>query len=189
MNNTVTLIKNDSSRIPNIKASVQKNKIFIDGDHILIESGDHIEHKMSNGATDVYRVIDPGFHEKFSGMAAHYQIDVEKLGVAERSRFVQHITNYNLSDNARINNSSIDNSTNIIGSKDLQKQILMLRDALETANLNPEQKRSSLEVVEAIQQQAISPKPSKAVVKVLLDALPKIESIAVIATSIAGLLS
>lgn len=190
MNNTVTLIKKDnSSRIPDIKASVQPGKILIDGDHILIEPGDFIEHKMSNGATDIYKVIDPGFHEKFSSIPAGYQMKVEKLGISEQSRFSQHIINYNLSDNARINNSSIDNSLNVVGSQELSNAIMMLRKAIEAEPLQPEQKVSSLELVNAIQRETSCPKPSKVVISALLNTLPQVESIVTITSTIMELLN
>ena len=65
LTDTVSLIKQDGTTVDGIKASVQTNKIFIQGQKPLIESGDLIQRKMSNGAEETFEVIDPGFHEKF----------------------------------------------------------------------------------------------------------------------------
>ena len=83
LTDTVTLIKQDGTTVEGIKASVQSKKIFIQGHDPLIESGDLVQRTVSNGAEETYEVIDPGFHEKFHGIPARYQMDVRKLGVPE----------------------------------------------------------------------------------------------------------
>ncbi len=187
MNNNVVLIKkSDGTRISGIKASVQTKKIFIDENKILIEAGDHIEHVMSNGGKDVYEVIDPGFHEEFAGMPAHYQIDVRKLGVPEAKMFQQNIT-YNISGNGRVNNSSTDQSINVIGSGDLLDALQMLRKAIQQEPLDPKIKADSLDIVGAMEKQAQQPKPSSAVLLALSSALPKITNIATIVNTVVSL--
>ena len=110
----VSLIKQDGSVAEGIKASVQKNKIFIQGTDHLIEPRDLIQRKMSNGGEETYEVIDPGFHEKFHGIPAGYQMDVRKLGIPEAKSAIQNIT-YNVTGhNARINQNSVDQSVNIV---------------------------------------------------------------------------
>ena len=83
MNDIVKVLKQDGVIISDIKSSVQKDKIFIQRSDILIETGDLIQRSMSNGAEETYKVIDPGFHEKFHGIPAGYQMDVIKLGLPE----------------------------------------------------------------------------------------------------------
>jgi len=114
MNDTIAVLKQNGQSIEKVKASVQKNKIFIDRSDFIVDSGDLIQRKMSNGAEETYQVIDPGFHESFHGISAHYQMEVRKLGIPEANKAVQSIT-YNVTGpNARINQNSVDNSANVI---------------------------------------------------------------------------
>ncbi|MFQ6405179.1 hypothetical protein ACIDE9_10460 [Methylophilus sp. 'Pure River'] len=92
MKDTVSILKLDKSIVDGVKASVQKNKIFINRSDILIEPGDLIQRKKSNGGEETYKVIDPGFYESHHGIKAHYQIDVQKLGLPESKSAIQNIT-------------------------------------------------------------------------------------------------
>ena len=80
---TVTLIKRDGTIVDGIKASVQSKNIFIMRKDLLIETGDLVQRKMSNGGEETYEVIDPGFHEKFHSIPAGYQMVMRKLGIPE----------------------------------------------------------------------------------------------------------
>ncbi len=93
MNDTVDLIKADGSKtVKGIKASVQEKMTFIERSDILIESGDLLRRRASNGSVSNYKVIDPGFHEAFHGIAAHYQIKHQNLSIQEAEKMVQSIT-------------------------------------------------------------------------------------------------
>ena len=178
LNDTVALLKKSGDRVEGIKASVQSKKTFINRADILIETGDLIQRNMSNGGEETYEVIDPGFHENFHGIKAHYQISHRKLGLPEAKSAIQNIT-YNISGtNARVNNHSIDNSTNISNiNEDITEHISMLRS--EIARLLAEQEQKpAMEVVDAIEGQFKSNSPSRVVVKTLLSALPAGGSIA-----------
>ena len=182
LNDTVSLLKKNGERVENIQASVQPKMIFIQRSDILIETGDLIQRKMSNGGEETYQVIDPGFYEAFDDdMPAHYQIKHKKLGLPETEKAVQSIT-YNFSGaNARVNNNSVDNSTNIINlNSDVADHISMLRQEIQKIATTPEQKKESLEIVDAIEGQFKTEKPSKTVLKTLIDALPSAGSIAAI---------
>jgi hypothetical protein len=96
LTDSVVLLKKNGITFNEIMASVQKNKIFIHRSDLLIEPGDLIQRKMSNGGEEIFEVIDPGFHEKFHGIPAGYQMDVRKLGLPEAEKAVQSIT-YNIS--------------------------------------------------------------------------------------------
>src|SRR5262252_7666344 len=96
MTDTVDLLKKDRSKVEGLKASVQRNKIFMDAGKLVVESGDLILRRMSNGAQETYEVIDPGFYESLGSIAANYQMQVKKLGTPEANRAVQSIT-YNIS--------------------------------------------------------------------------------------------
>jgi len=116
MTDRVSLIKKDGEKIDNIKASVQSKKIYIMQSDILIEADDLIQRKMSNGAEETYKVIDPGFHEKLHRIPAGYQIVYKKLGLPEAKRAVQNITTYNTinihGDNQGIASSGNNNTNN-----------------------------------------------------------------------------
>ena len=176
---TVTLIKKDGTRVEGIRASVQSKKIFIQGHEPLIESGDLVQRKMTNGAEETYEVIDPGFHEKLIRIPAGYQMDVRKLGVPEAKSAIHSIT-YNVTgNNARINQNSLDQSVNIVQmSPDVAESLEALRQ--EIIRLIEEETRRSeaLEVVDAIEHQFKSGSPKQAVVRALVQGLPSAGSIA-----------
>lgn len=178
LNDNVTLLKKNGDRVEGIKASVQSKKIFINRSDILIETGDLIQRKMSNGGEETYEVIDPGFHESFGSIEAHYQMAHRKLGLPEAKAAVQSITYHISGPNARVNNHSTDNSVNTVNiNPDVAEHISMLRH--EVKRLLPDnEQQPALEVVDAIEGQFESSSPSKVVVKTLLGALPSAGSIA-----------
>ncbi len=84
MKDTVSLIKKNGEKTDGIRANVQKRKIFINlsdffRPNILIETGDLILRKMSNGGEETYEVIDPGFNESSRNTQAGYQMEVKKV--------------------------------------------------------------------------------------------------------------
>lgn len=111
-NENVTLIKVNGDRHEDIEASVQSDMIFIDDTSLPIEEDDIIIRKLPNELVEKYKVLDRGFHEKFSSMPAHYQVKVQKLSGSKPSRNDKTI--YNLGDNSRVNINSKDSSINII---------------------------------------------------------------------------
>ncbi|WP_367112046.1 hypothetical protein [uncultured Psychrobacter sp.] len=189
MTDTVQLLKQNGEIIPNIKSSVQKDKIFIQRSDILIETDDLIQRSMTNGAKETYKVIDPGFHEKLHSIPAGYQMDVIKLGLPEAKAAVQHVT-YNISGvNNRFNQNSTDNSVNIVNSNsEIQEHIAALRDEIDRLNLSKEEQRVSYEVIDAVEAQFGGSKPSKAVVQMLLNGLPNAGSVATISSFFLSLL-
>lgn len=185
LTDTVSLLKQNGEIIEGLKASVQKGKIFIQRSDILIQQDDLIQRTMSNGDEETYRVIDPGFHEKFHSIPAGYQMDVHKLGLPEAKGAVQNIT-YNISGtNNRINQNSTDSSINAVNiNPDIQEHINALREEIEKLGLPEEDVISSYEVIDAVEAQFKSEKPSKTIVKTLLSALPNVASIASIGSFI-----
>ncbi len=179
MTDKITIIKQDGSRFDDIKASVQKNKIFIQSTKYLIEPRDIIQRKMSNGGEETYEVIDPGFHEQFHGIPAGYQMDVRKLGLPEARNAIQNIT-YNITgQNARINQNSIDRSINIIQlNPDVAENIDALRQEVNRIIRDEVARTAAHEVVDAIEEQFKSGTPKISVVSALLKGLPAAGSIA-----------
>jgi len=189
MTDTVKVLSQSGEIVENVKASVQKNKIFILRSDILIKNRDLVQRTMSNGAEETYEVIDPGFHEKFHDIPAGYQMDVKKLGIPEAKSAVQHIT-YNISGtNNRVNQNSTDNSVNIVNiNPELQEHIEALRNEIKKLNIPEDEAATSYEVIDAVESQLTSEKPSKTVVKTLLASLPHAGSIASIGSFIVSLL-
>ena len=185
MNDKIDILKKDGTKIAGLKASVQRNRIFMNAGKILIESGDLIQRHMSNGAEETYRVVDPGFYEGLGGIPANYQMTVGKLGVPEAKQALQSIT-YNISgNNARVNQNSIDNSTNIVKvDAQLDEQIAALRKAIDKLQLPDEQRTSSHEIIDSVEEQFKSGAPKKSVITALLNALPQIASVAEIVATI-----
>ncbi|WP_440057486.1 hypothetical protein ACTACM_00920 [Pseudomonas fragariae (ex Marin et al. 2024)] len=178
MTDKVDLLKKDGTRFEGLKASVQKNQIVTFDSSVLIEPGDLLIRKASNGTEDTFEVIDPVFHEQFGGIPANYQIDVKKLGVPQAKQQVHSIV-YNVSGaGARVNHQSVDNSVNTITfDSQIQGSLKTIREEIDKSGLPDAEKESAIEVVEELQQQFESGKPRKTVVSALLGALPSIATI------------
>ena len=180
LRDTVSLLKKNGDRTDGIKASVQKQMIIIGSSDILIETGDLVQRKMSNGGEETYEIIDPGFIEGgLGGIKSHYQADVKKLGLPEAEKAIQNIT-YNITGhNTRINQNSVDNSTNAVNiNPDIAEHIAALRAEIQKLSISDSEKESANEIVDAVESQFDSGKPSKSVVSTLLKALPTVASIA-----------
>ncbi|MGY2440263.1 hypothetical protein [Pseudomonas sp. SDO52101_S400] len=188
MTDTITVRKSTGEIITDLKASVQSNNIFLDRSDILIEPGDLIERRMSNGGVESFDVIDPGFHEPFHGIDAHYQMKVKKLGLPEAQQRIKSIT-YNITGhNARINHDSFDNSTNSVTiNGQLNEHLASIRKIIETIE-DTRQKSEASEILDSVESQLALPTPSKTVITALLSALPHIASITSLATAIIGAL-
>ncbi|MCC0191383.1 hypothetical protein [Pseudomonas aeruginosa] len=184
MTDTISVQKQNGEKIEGLKAAVQSHQIDLDRADVLIEVGDLIERRMSNGATETYEVIDPVFHEAFHGIPAHYQMKVKKLGVPEAKARIQSIT-YNINgNNARVNHDSVDNSTNTVTiGGGLQEHVDSLRQIIATLQ-DVQERKDATDIVDAVEANLASQKPSKTVVSTLLAALPHVASISTIASSI-----
>lgn len=189
MNDTVALLKKDGTRFTGLKASVQRNKIFMDAGKLLIEPEDLLLRTMSNGAEETYRVIDPGFYEAFHGIPSNYQMEVQKLGVPEAKQAVQTI-NFNITGhNARINQNSVDNSTNVVQVDSAALQNLeALRAEINRLQISEKDRFSAIEVVDSVEEQFKSGNPKKSVVSALLNSLPHVANITSIVAAIVSLL-
>lgn len=77
----VTLPKPDGRRFPNIRASVQADKIFIDDANLPIEEGDFSERSLPSGHVETYQVTDRGFVKGMGNYPSHYQSAISKVTV------------------------------------------------------------------------------------------------------------
>lgn len=190
MKDKIQVLKLDGTTSPEMNASVQSKGIYLMRSDFLIEPHDLIQRVMSNGGTETFKVIDPGFYEEMGGnIPAHYQMKVQKLGLPEAEKAVQSIT-YNISGaNARVNNNSTDNSTNVVNiNNDLQEALSALKSEVERLNISNSEREEAYEVVEAIAAQCQNEKPSKVVVNALIKSLPTAASISSIGSLIVSLL-
>jgi hypothetical protein len=79
MKDRVTLIKKkDGRRFEDMRASVQRDKIFTADTEIPIEEGDFFERVLPNGIVEQYTILDAGFYVGSGRIPAHYQSNVRK---------------------------------------------------------------------------------------------------------------
>tara|TARA_Y100000296_G_scaffold87324_1_gene132140 strand:+ start:14362 stop:14946 length:585 start_codon:yes stop_codon:yes gene_type:complete len=174
LNDTVSILKPDGATSPTLKAAISKNQITLEN-VFLIEPGDLVVRTMSNGGTETFRVIDPGFKEKFHAIPAHYQMQVEKLGLPEAKAAVKSIT-YNIhGNNARVNLHSVDASTNVVQADTRHSvHIAAIRAGVQSTALSDTEKGDAQDIINAIEQGIQSGVAKKAVVRALLQALPEL---------------
>ena len=126
MRDKVDLIKANGQRVEGIQASVLEKRTLIERDDIVIEPGDLLERKASNGSVSVYKVIDPGFRESHGfGLPAHYNIKHQNLSVEEVKENPQNVT-YNFgsisADQMQVGNNNTQNVT--INVQELVKKVV-----------------------------------------------------------------
>jgi hypothetical protein len=115
MRDTVALIKQDGRRFEDIRASVQRDKIFSDNPKIPIEEGDTFERKLPNGVVERYTVLDAGYNAGVGSIGPNYQSIVRKETKIDPPRPPSQIIYNLIGPNARFNIQSLDASTNTIG--------------------------------------------------------------------------
>jgi hypothetical protein len=114
MNDRVTLIKPDGQTFHDIICLVTPDAVTTDDADAPIEDGDHFERLLPNGVVEKYRVLHSGFTKGLYQIPDHYQCKVKKVTEIPRSVPAAK-TVYNIrGHNARVNNGSIDNSTNTV---------------------------------------------------------------------------
>jgi len=80
MTDTLVLHKPDGRAFPGVRACVSSKGILIPDARLPIEVGDKLKRTLPNGLTDTFIVDDPGFHQEFSEIAAHFQVKVHRAG-------------------------------------------------------------------------------------------------------------
>ncbi|WP_076540711.1 hypothetical protein [Shewanella sp. UCD-KL21] len=191
MKDKLILQKQNGNVFENINSLVVPKFIMTERDDLQIETGDLLIRKLPNGLEDTFEVIDPGFYSGMGQLPSGYKATYKKLGIPEAETAIKNIT-YNFhGENARVNNNSVDNSTNIVNSNsDIAEHIELLRTEVSRLIKSTEEKRDALDIVDAIECQMNSEKPSKAVLNTLISALPHAGSIASIGsfllTALAG---
>lgn len=184
--NIISIVKPDGTQIDGVKASVQTPQVFVHSNDILIEAGDILIRKMSNGSEERLRVLDPGFHEGVGPIGPHYQMKVAKVGMAPtKQRSPAAVTYHVTGPNARINHHSVDNSTNVVCDNTMVLSTLAdLRKAVEAAPISEADRGDALDVVDSIKEHFNTDKPKQSVIRALIKSLPEIASIATFSTEL-----
>ena len=139
MNDIVTVLHADGSKHENIRASVQKEQVFIDDATIPLSVGDRIERTLPSGQKEVLLVTDSQLWKGSGGIPDYYEIDYRREGVQQHQHQPTSV-NLQVSDSpqARVNLYSNDQSQNIIGSQS-EQLFSQLRDLLsESITDSPE---------------------------------------------------
>ena len=84
MTDRVTLVKKNGQRFADLRASVQKGKIFTNDPNIPIEEGDEFVRQLPSGVTETFTVTDAGFMQGIHGIPSHYQTTVRKNSAPTR---------------------------------------------------------------------------------------------------------
>ena len=133
--------------------------------HIIVQSGARDRWEV----TDVEDVL-------VQGTFSHFAAYVEKWGAKKpetNSSAVQNIT-YNVSGpNARVNNHSVDKSTNmsVQENTDLESLFAQLRDEIRSQDVESSVIDEALEVVDVIEVQSKQAKPNKTILGSMLNGL------------------
>ena len=114
MNDTVTVIHKDGARHENVRASVQKNKIFIADARLPLSAGDLIERSLPSGQTEVLRSTNVHLWTGKGGIPSYYEIDYEREGATRPYASPAVKVHISESPQAHINLNSTDQSTSVI---------------------------------------------------------------------------
>lgn len=135
----LTLIKKDSGeRIEDIYAIVGNDGITTYNADFDLDPGDIFLRTRPSGSQEQYRVLSPGFTQRFGGIQAHYSARVEFIGALKKDSNTQIGKVVISGDNARLNINSLDNSSNVVVSGQFDTQLLegLLRAVQEIPNKN-----------------------------------------------------
>jgi hypothetical protein len=91
MTDTLTLRKPDGRVFEKISACVTAKGILIQDVRLPIEIGDKLTRLLPNGVTDEFTVDDPGFHQAFSEIAAHFQVKVRRASAEKKASPVYNV--------------------------------------------------------------------------------------------------
>jgi hypothetical protein len=126
----VTVVTRSGERFPNVRASVQKNKVIIGDVRLPIHEGDVIERALPNGSLEQHVILQIDYAH--GAVAQFFTCHTRKEGAIPRANPTPSSVVYNLvGPGSRVNINSTDLSTNVVdvNSTDLFTE---LRKALES---------------------------------------------------------
>lgn len=112
MRDVVNVLDENGTTIKeNVKASVQKGKIFTSDTNFPLKPNYHFLRTLPNGLMEDFIVIDPGFHRGMDLLPDTYQATVRRsdMPTTDQRTIIQNITG----SNNRVYAASTDNSVNI----------------------------------------------------------------------------
>ncbi len=123
----------DGSRHESVSARVTNDHIVIPDASVRLAPDDVVLRELPSGEVERFVVTDPGFHQEFHGIPAHYQATYRREGTAPEGQpgYVLNVTGQN----PRVNINSTDNSTNVVHYQpqqmvQLAEELLTLREEL-----------------------------------------------------------
>ncbi|MBB1335311.1 hypothetical protein H5154_19980 [Pseudoalteromonas sp. SR44-5] len=133
--------------------------------HIIVQTGARDRWEV----TDVEDVL-------VQGTFSHFAAYVKKLGAKKPETNISSVQNitYNVSGpHARVNNHSVDNSTNmsVQANTDLESLFAQLRDEIRSQDVESSVINEALEVVDVIEVQSKQAKPNKTILGSMLNGL------------------
>lgn len=178
---TINIWRNNSVISSNVKASVQNNKLYIMDGSIDLKNGDIIEHPMSNGNTDKYKVKKHGYSSGIGRIKPHYQASITPLNEVESMKPTT-VTNISITGNGNTiaGHDLTDNSVTIKKENPYE----LLRMELMKAELTESARTTALQTVKAMELHSKEDNPDKGFIELLAKSLPTVGSIA----SIIGLI-
>src|ERR1700722_5124301 len=105
MRDNVELLKTHGSAAAGLKANVTTKGITMFPNpraKLVVEPGDLIRRKLSTGAEELYRVIEPGFHEALHSIPANYQMKVQMLSAAAAASAIASLGEDEISEERRV---------------------------------------------------------------------------------------
>ncbi|MHC2241326.1 hypothetical protein [Bradyrhizobium elkanii] len=109
----VEIVSSQGELVAKTKATVVPQNIIITDTKIPISTGDEVRRRLPSGQDEVFEVTDPTFQERFHDMPAHYQLKYRRKGTfkhGEGGNYTVHVSG----NNARVNISSQDHSSNVV---------------------------------------------------------------------------
>jgi len=141
MTDTLVLHKPDGRVFEKIRACVTGGSILIEDVRLPIKAGDKLTRLLPNGLTEEFVVRDPGFHDKFSNLAAHFQVKVRRA-TSEKKPPQVHNVFYGPVGNFAQNSEHFTQAANMgIEPQDLARLIREFANHLDELNLDVREKR------------------------------------------------
>ncbi|CAM3214949.1 hypothetical protein [Moritella viscosa] len=172
---------------PNVESINESSEIDI------VTFKEMINHKLVSGMNACSDIGDCFLEPRITFRGREWleskKVELVSKEPPETNNTIEKIT-YNISGhNARVNNHSVDNSTNTVNmDSSIVEHILALRNEI-TRLVDSSKQKDAFEVVDAVENQFMSGNPSKLVVSTLLSALPDAASVASIGSFLLSCLS
>ena len=154
MNDRVTIRTQDGRTFPDVQASVQKGKVFMERTDIPIKVGDQVIRETPAGVKEVFIVDDPGFSTGMGSLPDTYQMKVHR---ADSPAPADRPVVYNvIGANARINIGSADASTNVVNQAP-EELFETLREVIRTQIVDAEFREQLIAKSKELEQEAGKP--------------------------------